>query len=81
MRVTRTTGQALAASTALVMGSGLAASAAILHLPRFGFTGAGQPARASATAPPSTVSIPPPPRACRHAEWNQQRQRWRCQET
>ena len=54
MRIKRTTALALAASAALVVGSGVVASSAILGLPLFGF--GGHEATGSAAAPASTPS-------------------------
>ena len=58
MRIKRTTALALAASAALVIGSGVVASSAILGLPLFGFGGheaTGSAATAASTPSPSVV--------------------------
>jgi hypothetical protein len=58
VRVKRTTALALAASAALVIGSGVVASSAILGLPLFGFGGheaTGSAATAASTPSPSVV--------------------------
>ena len=56
MRINRTTAMALAASAALVVGSGVVASAAVLDLPLFGFGGH----EATGTAASPATTTPPP---------------------